>query len=90
MSRALDKREYLVIIRDTFCQLCTKTYVVTSHLNRLNETVQMKGHSTLEPRYYTVRYNTNSDITRVRVGPQFSPNLPFFISLERKYVFQMC
>ena len=45
---------------------------------------------TLEPRYNTIRYNTNSDITRMRFGPQFFPNLPFFISLERKYVFQTC
>ena len=51
----------------------------------------MYKHDTLEPRYNTVRYNTNSDITRMRVGPQFFPNLPFFISLdERKYVFQTC
>ena len=32
---ALDKREYLVIIGDNFCQFCIKTYVVTPHLNRL-------------------------------------------------------
>ena len=25
LPRALDKREYLVMIRDKFCQLCTKT-----------------------------------------------------------------
>ena len=43
--KALDKREYLVIIRDNFCQFCTKTYVVTPHLNCLNETVQMRGHN---------------------------------------------
>ena len=36
-----------MIIRDNFCQFCTKTYVVTSHLNRLNETVQMRGHNIL-------------------------------------------
>ena len=29
-----------MIIRDNFCQFCIKTYVVTSHLNRLDETVQ--------------------------------------------------
>ena len=46
--------------------------------------------TTLEPRYNTIRYNTNSDITRMRFGPQFFLNLPFFISLERKYVFQTC
>ena len=45
MSSALDKKEYLVIITDNFCQFCTKTYVVTSHLNRLDETVQMRGHN---------------------------------------------
>ena len=33
------------VIRDNFCQFCTKTYVVTLHLNRLVETVQMKGHN---------------------------------------------
>ena len=42
--RAVDKREYLVIIRDNFCQSCIKTYVVTPNLNRLVETVQMRGH----------------------------------------------
>ena len=42
--RSLDKREYLVIIRDSFCQFCIKTYVVTPHLNCL-ETVQMRDHN---------------------------------------------
>ena len=44
-SRALDKREYLVIIRDNFCLICIKPYVVTTHLNRLGETVLMRGHN---------------------------------------------
>ena len=44
-NRALDKREYLVIIRDNFCLFCIKTYVVTPHLNRLDKTVQMRGHN---------------------------------------------
>ena len=43
--RALDKREYMMIIRDNFCELFIKTYVVTAHLNRLEEVVQMKGHN---------------------------------------------
>ena len=43
--RALVKREYLVIIRDNFCYFCIKTYVVTPHLKRLDETVQMRGHN---------------------------------------------
>ena len=43
--RALVKREYVVIIRDNFCQFCIKSYVVTSHLNRLDEMVQMRGHN---------------------------------------------
>ena len=42
---ALDKREYMMIIRDNFCKLCIKTYVVTPHLNRLVKTVQMRGHN---------------------------------------------
>ena len=33
--RALDKREYLGIIRDNFCQFWMKTYVVNPHLNCL-------------------------------------------------------
>ena len=43
--RAVDKREFLVIIRDNFCKSCIKTYVVTPHLNRLNEMVQISGHN---------------------------------------------
>ena len=34
-----------MIIRDNFCKFCIKTYVVTPHLNRLDETVQMRGHT---------------------------------------------
>ena len=41
-SRAPEKREYLVKIMDNFYSFCIKTYVVTPHLNRLDETVQMK------------------------------------------------
>ena len=43
--RALDKREYLVIIKDNFCLFCFEPYVVTPHLNHLDETVQMRGHN---------------------------------------------
>ena len=42
--KALDDREYLVIIRDNSCLFCINTYVATFHLNRLDETVQMRGH----------------------------------------------
>ena len=45
ISRAHDKTKSLVIIRDNFCQFHVKTYVVTPHLNRLDETVQMRGHN---------------------------------------------
>ena len=45
LNRALDKREYLVIIRDNFCLFCFEPYVVTPYLNRLDETVQMRGHN---------------------------------------------
>ena len=44
ISRALDKRVHLEIIRDNFCQFCTKTYVVTPYLNRPGEPVQMRDH----------------------------------------------
>ena len=35
------------MIRDNFCKFCIKTYdfVVTLHLNCLDETVQMRGHN---------------------------------------------
>ena len=42
--RALDKREYLVVIRDNFCEFCIKTSV-TPNRNCLNETGQMRGHN---------------------------------------------
>ena len=32
-------------IQDNFCYFCIKIYVVTPHLNRLDETVQMRGHN---------------------------------------------
>ena len=40
--RAVGMREYLMIIRDNFCLFSIKTYVVTPHMNRLDETVQMR------------------------------------------------
>ena len=43
--RAPDKREYLVVIGKLFCLFCIKTYIVTPHQNRLDETVQMRGHN---------------------------------------------
>ena len=46
LCRAVDKREYLVIIWDTFVNFAFKhIYIVTPHLNRLDETVQMRGHN---------------------------------------------
>ena len=41
--RALDKREYLLIKRDNFCEFYIKTCAVTPHLNNLDEMVQMRG-----------------------------------------------
>ena len=34
-----------MIIRDNFSYCSSKPYVVTLHLNRLVETVQMRGHN---------------------------------------------
>ena len=34
-----------MIIRDNVCLFCIKSYVVTPHLNRLDETVQISGHN---------------------------------------------
>ena len=42
--RALDKREFLKIIRDNFPYFSFKLFVVTPHLNHLIEMVQMRGH----------------------------------------------
>ena len=44
-NRALDKREYLVIIEEQFSYFSLKPSVVISHLSRLNETVQMRDHN---------------------------------------------
>ena len=41
-NQGLDKRGYLVIIWDNFLLILFKIYVVTPHLNRLDETVQMR------------------------------------------------
>ena len=32
-----------MLVRDNFCKFCIKPYDVTPHLNRLVETVQMRG-----------------------------------------------
>ena len=39
-----------MIIRLNFCQFCAKTYIVTPHLNRLDETVQERGHNMVSKR----------------------------------------
>ena len=41
---SLDKKGYLMIIVDNFSYFSLKPYVVTPHLNRHDETVQMRGH----------------------------------------------
>ena len=43
-SRAPDKRVYRGEIKDNFSSFSMKTYVVTSHYNRLDETVLMMSH----------------------------------------------
>ena len=40
LDRAVDKREYLM----NFSYFSSKPHVVTPHLNRLVEMVQMRGH----------------------------------------------
>ena len=34
-----------MIIRDHFCEYCIETYVVTPHLNCLDEMVQVRGQN---------------------------------------------
>ena len=43
--RALVKGDYLVMIKDNLHYFSLKTYVVTPHLNRLDETIEMSGHN---------------------------------------------
>ena len=62
--RGLDNREYLVIIRDIFCQFCTLTYVVIPQLNHLDKTVQIRVHN------IRVQLEIRKSI------PQLSPNTP--------------
>ena len=45
LIRALVKRVYLMIIRNNFSYSSMKKYVVTPYLNRLDETVQIRGHN---------------------------------------------
>ena len=45
VGRTVDKREYVVIIRDNFCYFYINIYVVTSHLNGQDETVHIRGHN---------------------------------------------
>ena len=42
---ALANMEYLMIIEDNLSYFSLKPYVVTPHLNRLIETIQMRGHN---------------------------------------------
>ena len=43
-ARALDKMEYLVT-KGLFLLILHKTICCTPHLNRLDETVQIRGHN---------------------------------------------
>ena len=54
-----------MIIRDKLCKFCTEIYVVTLHMNRFNETVQMRG-SNISWFQFEIRKNT----------PQLSSNTP--------------
>ena len=50
-------------IRDNFCDVCIKTYVVTPHLNRLDKTVQLRGHNIWfqsEIRKFITKYSLSS------------------------------
>ena len=51
-DRALDKR----VFDDIFSYFSSKPYVVTPHLNRLIETVQMRGHNICFYAELTKRY----------------------------------
>ena len=43
--RALGKKGYLIKIEDNLSYISLKPYVVTTHLNCLDETVKMRGHN---------------------------------------------
>ena len=45
-----------MIIRDNFCEFCTKSYVVTPHLICLDETVQLTGHDIIVSKRNKTKY----------------------------------
>ena len=51
-----------MIIRNNFCFFWIYTYVVTPHLNGLDETVQLRGHKTnsFDEKYEKLSLNTPS------------------------------
>ena len=60
-----------MIMMDNSCHFCTKTYVVTPHLNRLGETVQMRGHNIW----------FQAEKRKFIIIPQLSSNTPFYLEL---------
>ena len=55
-----------MIIRDIFGLFCIKTYVLTPHLNRLDETFQMRGNNIWfqrEIRKIIYQLSTNTPLT---------------------------
>ena len=67
--RALGKREYSMIIEDNFSYFSLKPYVVTPHLNRLDETVQMRGHSICF-------------LAELKIIPNYHKNTPSYLELS--------
>ena len=70
LSRALDKRGYLMIIEDNYSYFSLKPYVMTPNLNCPDETVQMRGHNIC---FY-------ADLTKII--PNHHQILPFFRALS--------
>ena len=56
-----------MIIRDNFCQFCTKTYVVTPHLNRLFKTVSMRNKIPLQVTLHKLKIQHDCAIFEVVV-----------------------
>ena len=74
VTTALDKGVYLVIIRNNFCQFCTKTYVVIHHLSpcdKSSDEVSQHMVSVRKKKNYTSVIIKYSLLSRALVGLKY-------------------
>ena len=62
-----------MISRDNFCQFCIKPFAVTPHPNRVDETIQMRGHNIRfrrEIRKIIIKYSLLSRVLNIHQNLQ--------------------